>query len=118
MADTNTTTITVDPHNGTPVFGGPEFTERVEYDPADFYGEEYPPTPASIGWDLSGGARINYGRHEDGGPLLVTLNLSDYALKTGIVQRIVTREQLVEHARHLLRLAGAELAVVLPEVKA
>lgn len=110
-----TATITTDPHNGTPVYGSPQFLQQEQIE--DMFGDPALTEPTSCGWDLSGGARINYGHVDDGGPLLVTLNLSDYAMATGIVQRIVTREQLVEHARHLLRLAGAELAIVLPEVK-
>lgn len=103
-----TTTITTDPANGKPVRGEPRFDERIVY-PAVCT------EPEAARWDLGFGACLSYGPEEDGGPLVVNLNLSDYTLATGHLRRTVTREQLAEHARHLLRIAGAELAVVLPE---
>ncbi len=105
--------ITTDPHNGTPVYGDPQFRQQEQ--DVDMFGDPCLTEPTSCGWDLSGGARINYGPDDDG-TLQVTLNISDYALKTGIVQRIVTREQLVAHAEHLLRIAGARTGIVLAEV--
>lgn len=102
-----------DPHNGKPVFGHPQYRPQQPID--DMYGDPGLTEPTRVGWDLSGGARINYGYLADdtpGGQLAATLSISDYATATGIVQRLVTREQLAQHGMHLLRLAGAEIAVV------
>lgn len=102
-----------DPHNGTPVLHGPDYTEQTPT--VDLLNEPCLTEPDSAGWDLSGGARISFGKHDDDGELMVTLSISDYALRTGIVQRGVTRKQLAEHAEHLLRIAGATLAITLPD---
>lgn len=101
-----------DPHNGTPVRRGPDYVEQVPT--VDVFNEPCLTEPDSAGWDLSGGARISFGKDDDG-ELMVTLNISDYALLTGIVQRGVTCQQLVAHAEHLLRIAGAQLTITLPD---
>jgi hypothetical protein len=103
---------TTDPHNGKPVFGDPDF--RAQEQTEDILGEPCLTDPTSAGWDLSGGARISFGPDEDTTDLYVTLSVGDYAQATGIVKRTVTRPQLVAHALHLLRIAGAEVTVALP----
>lgn len=106
--------ITTDPANGNPVHGNPHFDERIVYPAVCTEPESVEPEAAR--WNLGFGACLSFGAEEDGEPLTVTLNVSDYTLATGRLQRTVTREQVVEHARHLLRLVGAEPAIVLPEV--
>jgi hypothetical protein len=98
---------TTDPHNGKPVLGDPDF--RAQEQTEDIFGKPCLTDPDSAGWDLSGGARISFGPDEDTTNLYVTLSISDYAQATGIVKRAVTRPQLIAHAVHLLRIAGAEL---------
>jgi len=110
----DTDPIIADPASGKPVRGGPRFDERTEHE--DWYDESISVEPEVARWDLGFGACLSYGPGEDGGPLTVTLNLSDFTLATGHLRRTVTREQLVDHARHLLRLAGAELTITLEEV--
>ncbi len=107
-------TITTDPANGKPTHGDPRFHDRTVYDAVctDPGGIE----AASASWDLGYGATLSFGPEEDGGPLTVTLNLSDYTLATGHLVRTVTRAQLVAHAEHLLRIAGARTGIVLDEV--
>jgi hypothetical protein len=100
---------TTDPYNGTPVIGDPDF--RAQESMEDMFGEPCLTEPTSAGWDLSGGARISFGQDEGTSDLYVTLSISDYARATGIVKRVVTRPQLIAHAVHLLRIAGAELTV-------
>jgi hypothetical protein len=106
-----------DPHNGRPVYGEPRFDEEVRNkDPWEIEPTHIEPEAAR--WDLSGGACLSYGHIEDyDGPLLVSLHISDYTLKTGVVQRIVTPEQVRDHALHLLRLVGAQPTYVLPEAR-
>lgn len=110
-----TTPIVTDPASGKPAYSDPVFDERAEHE--DWYDASVSIDPEAARWAFGFGAQVSYGPDSDGA-LTVTLSLSDYTLATGHLVRTVTREQLVEHARHLLRLAGAEVAIVLPEVKA
>lgn len=61
----------------------------------------------SVGWNLSGGARINFHPVDTGDKRLVmVLNLSGDAVQAGIVYRQVTVQQIRAHAAHLLELAS------------
>lgn len=95
---------TTDPASGKPTYGDPRFNERTVYDAVCTEPDSVDPEAAS--WDLGFGACLSYGPEEDG-TLIVTLNISDYTKATGSLTRTVTREQLVAHAEHLLRIAGA-----------
>lgn len=108
-----TATITTDPASGKPVYADPCFDERVDY-PA-VCTELASVDPEAARWAFGFGAQVSYGPDE-AGALTVTLSLSDYTLATGHLVRTVTREQLVAHAEHLLRIAGARTGIVLDEV--
>ena len=107
-----TATIVTDPASGKPVYADPRFDERTEHE--DWYDESVSVEPEAARWALGFGAQVSYGPDEDG-TLTVTLSLSDYTLATGMLRRTVTREQLVAHAEHLLRIAGARTGIVLDE---
>lgn len=95
-----------------PVCGQPDFkpaaTDAEIADLAQESGCPPQPDPASAGWDISYGCRLNYG-HSPDGPLVVNIQLGPDYDGTGIIRREVTPEQLIEHAQHLLRVARDEL---------
>jgi hypothetical protein len=108
-------TITSDPANGKPVYSDPRFDERIVY--PEVCTEPESVEEASARWAFGFGAQVSYGPDTDGA-LTVTLSLSDYTLASGFLVRTVTREQLVAHAEHLLRIAGARTGIILDEVTA
>ncbi len=64
---------------------------------------------ASVGWDLSFGAKINFHPVDTtDGRLVVSLHLCDDALATGMVYREVSPQQLRTFAQQLLSLAGTQ----------
>ncbi len=89
-----------------PVHSDPEFTGAT---PCDEYcdpdcGHHAP----SAGWDLSFGSRINvHPVSVADDRLVVSLHLSDDAIRNGMVYRQVTPDQVAEFAKALLALAGA-----------
>ena len=86
-----------------PVYGDPDTSHEDELD------ENGTPHPY-VGWDLSFGCRITFNAEENG--FTVTVNTSDKDKRDGITYRSVTREQIADHARQLLALAGADSTAV------
>ena len=87
------------------VYGEPYLDEAQECD--EYCGSACVHHVVSAVWDLSGGARINFHPVDTtDGRLVMVLNLSDDAVRTGIVYREVTVEQIRAHAAHLLELAS------------
>lgn len=95
-----------------PVYSDPDFKRAATAEEIAQLAEESgcppEPDPAHAGWDLSFGARLNYGRDIDG-TLVVNLQLGPDYDGSGVVRRAVTPTQLVEHARHLLLVAADEV---------
>ncbi|MFC7344581.1 hypothetical protein [Saccharopolyspora griseoalba] len=71
---------------------------RTEHD------EEGNPVDPSVGWNLSAGCNLSVGFA--GEELAVTVSTSDADQRDGITHRAVTRDQVINHARHLLTLVG------------
>jgi hypothetical protein len=94
-----------------PVSADPDFkpaaTPEEIAELADTSGCSPEPDPAHAGWDLSMGARLNYGR-DPNGQLCADLQLGPDYDGSGVIRRAVTTEQLVAHAQHLLQIAYAE----------
>lgn len=93
-------------------YGQPDFKPAATPDEIADLAQESgcPPEddPASAGWDISYGCRLNYG-HSPDGPLVVDIQLGPDYDGTGVIRRTVTPEQLVEHAQYLLAVADAEI---------
>jgi len=93
------------------VYGTPEYV--LDEVTADMFGDAVEPEPDSVGWDLSFGSRITFSTDEEGPH--VYLGLSDDAIANGCVRRLVTREQVLAFAEHLLRLVDAKPVLTLSE---
>lgn len=104
---TTPTTSTTRPVHGQPDFK-PAATDAEIADLAQESGCPPQPDPASAGWDVSYGCRLNYG-HSPDGPLVVNIQLGPDYDGTGVIRRTITPAQLVEHAQHLLRVARDEI---------
>jgi len=93
--------------NGDPDYKPATTPEEIQ-EPANEFGCLPQEDPAHAGWDLSMGARINYGR-DPNGQLCVDLHLGPDYDGSGIVRRAVTPNQLVQHAMHLLQVVRGEI---------
>lgn len=91
-----------DPATGKPVHQDPELAWQIDGHELD-----------AASWSLGYGAQLTYALG-DNGTVDVSLSLSDYTAATGYLNRTATRQQILDHAMHLIRLAGGELTVVLP----
>lgn len=104
--------MTTPPATVRPVCGQPDFkpaaTDAEIADLAQESGCPPQPDPASAGWDVSYGCRLNYG-HSPDGPLVVNIQLGPDYDGSGVIRRTVTPEQLIEHAQHLLRVVRDEI---------
>lgn len=93
-----------------PVYGQPDYlpaatTEEIQQLAEEPWRQQH---HALAGWDISMGCRINYGR-DPGGELVIDLQLGPDYNDSGVVRRTITPEHLVQHARHLLRVAREEI---------
>jgi hypothetical protein len=89
-----------------PVHGDPTAEAAGECD--EYCDERCIHHTADVGWDLSWGARINFGQIDTTDPqLAVMLNLSDDAVSNGMVYRRVEPQQVATFGQHLIALAGA-----------
>lgn len=98
-----------------PVYGDPDYSRAATPEEIAQLAEESGcppvPDPASAGWDLSYGCRLNYGRDIDG-VLVVDLQLGPDYDGSGAVRRAVTPDQILAHAAHLTRVAADELDAI------
>lgn len=85
-----------------PVHADPTYDER---DPYLTYAEQ---EPAGVRWDLAFGCNLSFGPFENGGPLRVSISMSDREAAAGICVREVTADQVRAYANHLLRLVRDE----------
>ena len=85
-----------------PAYGPPRYYERDRSEP--FADQE----PAGARWDLAFGCALGFGPAENGGPLQVTIHMSDHEAAAAMCVRKVTPEQVREFARYLLRVVAEE----------
>jgi len=92
-------------HRTRPVRSEPRYDERDPYLP--YVDQE----PASAHWDLAFGCALSFGPAENGGPLRVSIHMSDREADAGMCVRTVTPEQVRAYAGYLLRMLAEEEAV-------
>ncbi len=86
------------PFKRRPVLGNPELNMTGDED-----GNTW---PESVGWALSWGCQLTFGRDEKTAEPYVQVSLSDEDLRRGITQRKATRAQVAEFARLLAEQFG------------
>jgi hypothetical protein len=101
MTQTTTPPATETPTR--PVYADPRYDER---DPCLPYVDQ---EPAGARWDLAFGCCLSFGPFDNGGPLRVTISMSDHEAAAGICVREVTPQQVRNYAHYLLRMVGEEV---------
>lgn len=88
---------------GVSAWADPDYTEPVVYEAID--DEPEFTEAAAAHWDLAFGCTLSVTGAEPGGALQVAIHMSDQCATDAMCVRDVTVDQVLAHARHLLRIA-------------